>query len=526
MASNNLAKKLSFLQQATVTQALKAFTNMHALKQTHAHILKSNLPPHIFHFITSRLLTFAAISNSGDLSYAKTLFDSVHYPDLFMYNTLFRGFSQCNQPSDALQLFVEMLRNGVSPNHITYPFLIRSCTLCSSTFLGRQVYGQVLRFGFCLDVYVVNNLINMYCSCGELGDARRVFEEGFSVVNVVSWTTLITGYLSSGAVEVARRLFDEMPCRNEVTWGAMIYGYACNGKIVEAREVFDEMPEKNAEVWSAMVSGYSHCQMAEEALGIFRDMVRVGVVPNNSALVSALSACTQLKALEQGEWIHDYIEEHVLQVDVGVGTALVDMFGKCGNVEKAYHVFKQMRIKNVTTWSIMINSMFLNGCGKQALSLFWRMHEMGPPPNSITFVGVISGCSHSGLVREGCQIFNIMTQEYHIEPQPEHYGCMVDLLGRAGLVKEALDFVKKMPVEPDPGLLGALVGACKIHGEIELGEEIGKHLIELEQKHSGRYMLLSNMLAAAERWEDVATTRNLLKERQVVKNPGSSIVET
>ncbi|KAF9600088.1 hypothetical protein IFM89_002561 [Coptis chinensis] len=281
----------------------------------------------------------------------------------------------------------------------------------------------------------------MYANCGELDYARRLFEECFSVVDVVSWTSLVTGYSNSGNVDMARMFFDDMPCRNTVSWNAMVAGYACSGQFVEARVLFDEMPEKNDASWSVMVSGYSQCGMCEEALGLIGEMIRIGIVPNEAALVSAVSACSQLRALEQGEWLHSYIEEHMFEVNVTLGTALLDMYGKCGNVEKAYGVFKRMLVKNVMTWNLMITGLFLNGCGMQALSLFWRMQEMGPPPNSITFIGVLSGCSHSGFVHEGRQSFNIMTRVYQIHPQLEHYGCMVDLLGRAGFIKEALDFV-------------------------------------------------------------------------------------
>ncbi|KAL5718451.1 hypothetical protein ACHQM5_011352 [Ranunculus cassubicifolius] len=526
MATAYIARKLHLLEHSTVPQTLNAFTTMFELKQFHPHILKSNLPQSLLLMITTKLLTFSAISSHGDINYAKSIFKSFNNPTQFMYNTMIRGFSQSNEPISSFQYYVEMLENGMLPDYITFPFLIRSCSTCCLGFLGQQVHGQVARFGFSLDVFVVNNLISMYGSCGELDDARRLFEESCSVVDIVSWTTLIAAYSSSGDVDVARKLFDQMPCRNTVSWNAMVSGYACSGRIVEAREVFDEMPEKNSASWSAMISGYSKCRMAKEALVLFREMIRTGAVPNEAALVSAVSACGQRRVLEQGEWLHSYIEEQMFDVDLNLGTALVDMYGKCGHVGKAFSVFREMRRTNVMTWNTMITGMLLNGCGKQALSLFWKMLHIGPPPNSITFIGLLTGCSHAGMVEEGRYFFHMMTQVYQIEPQLQHYGCMVDLLGRAGLIKEALDFVERMPVQPHPGLLGALVGACRIHGEVELGEELGKQLVELEPQHSGRYMLLSNMFAAEKRWDDVAIMGKLLKERKVLKTPGNSVVGT
>ena len=370
-------------------------------------------------------------------------------------------------------------------------------------------------------------MIAMYSSFRELGTARKVFDESFSLVDVVSWTTLITGLANSGQIDDARKMFDLMPLKNTVSWNAMISGYARSGRISEARNLFDEMPERDAASWSAMVSGYSQGGMCNEALELFKEMVSGDkMIPNEAALVSAVSACAQLRALEEGRWLHRYIKEKKIWINVTLGTVLLDMYGKCGSISEAARVFKSMPERNVYSWNSMIAGLALNGCGKESLSLFWIMRFVGPSPNAITFIGLLSGCSHSGLINEGQWLFSLMTQVYGIKPQLEHYGCMVDLLGRAGLVKEALDFVETMPMKPHPELWGALVGACSIHGEVELGEELGKHLIGLEPHHGGRYALLSNIFAAAQRWDDAAMVRDLVKGRKVLKNPGNSIVET
>ncbi|XP_042505643.1 pentatricopeptide repeat-containing protein At5g66520-like [Macadamia integrifolia] len=249
-----------------------------------------------------------------------------------------------------------------------------------------------------------------------------------------------------------------------------------------------------------MISGYAKCGMWNEAFELFTKMVvGLGIRPNESALK----------------------EDQGFELSVTLGTALVDMYCKCGSAEKALKVFNEMPVKNVLSRSSMIGGLAMNGCGKQALSLFWRMQIVGLAPNGVTFLTVLHGCSHSGLVDEGRRIFYLMTEDYEIEPQLEHYGCMVDLLGRAGLIKEALDFVDSLSVKPHAALWGALLSACRIHGNEELGEELGKHLIELEPDHSGRYTLLSNIYAAARRWDDVETVRKLFKERGVSKNPGN-----
>ncbi|KAK9144977.1 hypothetical protein Sjap_004880 [Stephania japonica] len=523
MLSAHIARKLAWLQHCTVTQALTAFTTISELKQFHAHITTSGLHHHHHHFITAKLLIFSALSASPDLNYAQTLFNHAPSPSLFMFNTMIRA----EQPINSLQFYIQMLRSSISPDHFTFPFLIKSCSASLDTVVGRQLHSHVLKLGFGFDVFVVNCLIDMYSHCGEMGCARKVFVECFDVVDVVSWTTLVTGYSGCGNVDLARKFFDSMPVRNGVSWNAMITGYARSGFCIDkARELFDEIPERNGESWSAMISGYSQCGMCVEAICLFREMVGLGIVPNVGAIVSAVSACAQLRSLEEGMWLHSLIEERELKLNLTVGTALVDMYGKCGSIERALFVFNDMPVKNVMTWNSMIAGLALNGYGKQALSLFWRMQIVGAPLNAITFIGVLAGCSHSGLVYEGKRAFEVMIQEYQIEPQLEHYGCMVDLLGRAGLVQEALDFVDKMPVKPHPGLWGALVNACRIHGDVKLGEELGKHLVELEPNHSGRYSLLSNIFAAAERWDDLATVRNLVKNRNVVKSPGNSILKT
>ncbi|KAF6133956.1 hypothetical protein GIB67_040720 [Kingdonia uniflora] len=516
------------LRNSSLTQSLTLFTTISDLKQTHSQIITSGLTNNIF--ITTRLLAFLAISPLGDLPYAKTLFDNVkHDHTLFMYNTMIRGFSQSDQPLCSIEFYLRMRRNGVLPDNYTFPFVFKACSSETHVGFGRQLHSSVVKFGLVYDVFVMNNVIGMYSSCGCLSDAKRVFEEGggIGVIDVVSWTTLVTGYANSGEVEVARELFDEMPCRNVVSWNAMIAGYArCYNTIGEARELFEGMPERNAASWSTMISGYSHCGMYNEAFDLFVEMVRVGLVPNESALVSTVSACAQLRELEKGVWLHSYVDEQKFEINVALGTGFLDMYGKCGNIGKALSVFNEMPVKNVMSWNQMIAGLALSGFGRQALALFGKMQMMGPPPNNVTFIVLLSGCSHSGLLKEGWSIYEKMTGTYHIKPQSEHYGIMVDLLARAGLLKEALDFVEKMPVKPHPGLWGAIVGACRIHGDIELGERLGKQLIELEPHHSGRYLSLSNILAAAERWDDAAMVRNLFKERKVSKTPGNSMVGT
>ncbi|TXG51805.1 hypothetical protein EZV62_024329 [Acer yangbiense] len=515
---------LALLHHPSLSKSLKAFASLSQLKQAHAHLIVS---AHHRLFISTRLLACAALSPFHDIVYAISIFQNIHNPSLFMYNTMFRALSHHpNRYSLSIQYYKRLLVHGFIPDKFTFPFLVRACSISKDLYLGKQFHDHVVKFGLDSDVFVINNVLTMYSGFGELGCARKVFEESFGFVDVVSWTSLITGCWNSGEVELASSYFHRMPCKNVVSWNAMINGYARLGRVEEARKLFDEMPERDVASWSGMISGYAQCGMCVEALMVFKDMVEVAiVVPNEPALVSAVSACAQLRALEEGVWLHNYIVENKFFIDVVLGTVLVDMYGKCGCIERAVRVFNSMIERNVLSWNSMIAGLAMNGCGRQGLSLFWKMQQVGAAPNELTFIALFSGCSHSGLVDEGLRLFDLMTQNYCIRPQAEHYGSIVDLLGRAGLIKEALKLVESMPIEPHPELWGALVNACSIHGDVELGKKLGKRLLELDPQRSGRYALLSNILAAAQRWDDVETVRNLLTDRKVSKLPGNSVVE-
>ncbi|XP_072996021.1 pentatricopeptide repeat-containing protein At5g66520-like [Typha latifolia] len=525
--ASSFGRTMDLLLHPNLSISLTTFSDLFDLKRTHAHIITSGLSSDSF--AVARLLASLAISisiSSSHLSYAISLFSSFPHPTIFMYNTMIRAFSQTPNPVASIHYYIDMLRANVSPDRLTFPFLIRSCRVLGRSDLGRGLYGHVVKLGLDSDVFVVNNAITMYSESGDIGSARQLFDENSDVVDVVSWTAVVTGYANCGELGKARRLFDRMPEKNLVSWNSMISAYARSGKSVKARELFDRMPARDTASWGSMISGLAQSGLCKEALVVFREMIQRDVVPNEATLVSIISACAQLRALEQGDWVYSYIEENKVEMSVILATALVDMYGKCGGIGKAIEVFNKMPVKNVYSWNSMISGLAMNGCERQSLTLFWKMQLTGLQPNAITFIGLLTACSHSGLIDEGQWLFDKMIREFQLRPLPEHYGCMVDLLGRAGLVKDAVDFVGKMPVKPHPGLWGALAGACNIHGDVELGEEVAKRLIELEPHHGGRYVLLANIYAAARRWHDMAMVRKLLKERRVAKGIGNSIVES
>lgn len=356
-----------------------------------------------------------------------------------------------------------------------------------------MVHAQAIKFGWSSLVSVQNFLVHMYASCGDIGLAELAFN-GIEECDDASVNMMLGGFLKCG----------------------------CFG---DARQLFDEMSERDGIAWSVMINGLVQRSRFKEGLEFFRRMLEEKVEPNESVLVNVLNACAHLGAMEQGMWVERYLKGKSIRLSVRVGTALVDMYLKCGCVEKAYEIFARMEEKNVLAWTAMIGGLAINGRGKEALQLFSQMEMEGVSPNDVTFVGVLNACSHAGLVDDGVKYFSSMTEAYGIEPNVQHYCCLVDLYGRCGMLDQAEEVIKKMPMKPNSAVWGALFNSCRIHGHSLLGEVVGKKLIELESNNSGRYVLLSNIYAANGRWEDVAELRRVMKERGVTKLPGSSFID-
>lgn len=406
---------------------------------------------------------------------------------------MIRGFSGSENPHQAFHFYTQLLRFDLLPDNLTLPFLIRASAQLGAADMGVQGHGQIIRRGFEQDVYVQNSLVHMYSTCGDINAASRIFET-MNCLNVVSWTSMIAGYSKCGDVESARKVFDEMPERNLVTWSIMISGYARNGHFDKAMELFHLLEEE-------------------------------GVMANETVMVSVISSCAHLGALELGERAHDYVLKNDLAMNVILGTAIVDMYAKCGSIEKAIRVFEELRERDSLSWTALIAGLAMHGFAEKAVFYFLEMIKSGLTPRDITFTAVLSACSHGGLVERGLEIFESMKRDYGVEPRLEHYGCMVDLLGRAGKLAEAEKFALEMPTKPNAPIWGALLGACRIHKNAEIAERVGKLLIELLPEHSGYYVLLSNIYARANKWENVENMRQLMKDKRVKKPPGFSLIE-
>ncbi|GJM93339.1 hypothetical protein PR202_ga09886 [Eleusine coracana subsp. coracana] len=303
--------------------------------------------------------------------------------------------------------------------------------------------------------------------------------------------------------------------------------YAALGDAAAARAAFAEIPRPDVVAWNAMIAGYVHVGRSREALMLFDRMMREAgaAVVGEATLVSVLTACAQAGALDQGRWVHGFARGHGMRVSVTLGTALVDMYSKCGAVPAAMEVFDGMRDRNVYTWTSAISGLAMNGMGTECLDLFKRMESEGIQPNGVTFVAVLRGCSMAGLVDEGRACFDSIKGKHGVEPWLEHYGCMVDLYGRAGCLDDAINFIKTMPVEPHEGVWGALLNASRIHNNVELGKYAMEKLVAIESENDAAHVLLSNIYAESQDWKGVSRTRSMMKAKGVKKVPGWSAIE-
>nr|GEW06164.1 hypothetical protein [Tanacetum cinerariifolium] len=457
-----------------------------------------------------------------------------------------------------------MLKKGLLGDSFTYPFVLKACTLLRALKHGQQIHCHVVKNGYVSDLYVVNMLVRFYSECGVMECAKKVFSRS-GVKDLVTWTTLIQGYVKMGCCEKGVVLFDEL-CEvgvkaDEVTMVVLISAcgrlrdlslgkrlhkymcdydldfdvYVCNalidmymkcGDASLAVEVFNEMPVKNVVSWNSMIMGLVQQGEFSIALNMFRKMQNQGVKPDDVTLVGVLNCCANLGTLNTWKWVHSYIDGHGITADGFIGNALLDMYMKCGVIEKAYRVFNGMKHRDVFTYTSMIVGLAMNGKGLRAMNVFSEMLKTGIVPNDVTYLGILMACSHAGLVKEGCKHFVDMLKVHNIKPQKEHYGCMVDLLGRAGLLSEAEDIIEHMVIEPDALVWGALLAACRIHGNLEIGKRVMKKLDKMDaEKDSGAYILMSNLYSSSYKWRDAFKLRKTMKERNIKKSPGCSSVE-
>lgn len=494
----------------------------------------------------------------GSVDYAVFLMGKVDEVDAFMCNLIVRGYVEMGDSGKGLGFYKGfVLGRCVRMNKYSFPVIVKACGAVRDVVEGEKVHCRSLKVGYGGAVYVRNALIQMYSVCGRMRDARGVFDGGRGS-DLVTWNTMIGGYVKNREVSVARELFDEMDEKDEFTWNTMVAGYAAIGEmkkawdlfermprrdvvswncmvdgyagigdVVSARAFFDRMPHRNVVTWNTMLALLARCKKYDECLELFdRMMDGKEAKPNEATLVSVLTACGYLGRLDKGKWVHTYVESNsTIDLDVLLLTALLTMYLKCGDMDMAKNVFDMMPEKSVVSWNSMIMGYGTHGFGEKALEMFLEMESSGLAPNDTTFVCLLAACGQSGLVLEGWWYFDMMHRVYKIEPKVEHYGCMVDLLSRAGLMKDTEELIKIMPMEGGSTLWGALLSSCRTHSSSQLAEVVGKRLVDLAPKEVGPYLLLSNSYAAEGRWDDVENVRKLMNDNDLQKTGGSSMVQ-
>ncbi|KAK0573032.1 hypothetical protein LWI29_002067 [Acer saccharum] len=476
----------------TLISLLDKCKSMHSLKQIHALLITLSLSqddPFV-----SRLISFAALSDAGNIDYSSKVLLNLPNPTVFYWNTVIRGYSKSQNPNKSLSLFATMLRDGVLPNYLTYPFLAKASARLYKRDTAITIHAHIVKSGYESDLFISNSLIHMYGSCHDIRYARQVF--------------------------------DGMPMRNLVSWNSMLDGHAKCKEMDMAREVFDLMPNKDVVSWSSMIDGYVKSGDYKEALTIFERMRDVGPKANEVTMVSVLCACARLGTLDNGRMMHQYMIDNGLPLTLVLQTSLVDMYAKCGAIQEALVVFRQVKMfqRDVFIWNAMIGGLAMHGFVNEALELFTEMQTVRITPDEITFLCLLSASAHGGLVKEAWYLFECLIK-CGMTPKSEHYACMVDALSRAGRVEEAYEFVCQMPVEPTASMLGALLTGCMNHGKLDVAEIVGKKLIELDPDHDGRYVGLSNVYAVFKRWDDARAMREAMEMRGVKKYPGCSFVE-
>jgi pentatricopeptide repeat protein len=498
----------------------------------------------------------------GNTEKARELFDKMGQRNVVSWNSMIAGYAQNGLAREALEVFEKMQIEGMKPNSNTFASVLPAYASLRALEQGSGIHQEILRSGFQFDVFVGSALVDMYVKCGSLEKARDVFDK-MTQRNTVSWTAMILGYAQNGQNIEAMKLFRQMrlagvkpdsktfasvlpacaslaaleegmEIHEEVVRSkqcdafveiALIDMYAKCQSIEKARDLFDKMPQRNVISWTAMIAGYAYNGQALEALKLFQEMKLAGVKPDAKTFASVLPACASMVALDQGIEIHEEIVTRGFQSDVFLEGALVDMYAKCGNIKKAREIFDDMHKRDVTSWTAMIGGYAMHGYGQEALKLFEQMQHSGIKPNHITLICVLTACCHVGLVKKGKEYFDSMSQYYKITPVMEHYGCMVDLLARAGYLDEAEDFISKMPIKPDASVWCCLLGACRTRNNVELGERAAERIFELEPTNAAPYVLLSNIYASAGRWDDIERVRKMMKEKGVMKRPGCSSIE-
>ncbi|KAL8166425.1 hypothetical protein V2J09_007924 [Rumex salicifolius] len=453
------------------------------------------------HAIVLGLCSYDYLQNSlirmylanGYIGYAQKVFDQMPTPDIISFNIMIVGHAKLGCGSESIEYFHKMVDAGIKPDEFTMLGILICCGNIRHLHMGKSIHGWMeRRFLLASNLILRNALLDMYVRCNELYFAQTVFRS-MQTKDAFSWNTMISGYARSGKSDLAHTFLDEMPIRDTVSWNTVISEYARKGDLVTVRGLFDRMQSENLE-------------------------------PDEVTLVNLVSVATEIRAIDHGKSIHGFAFRKQIKHSSFLGSALIDMYSKCGNIQSAIKVFHGVTKseRDVTLWTTMITGFAFNGYGTKALELFSEMHNH-VTPNNVTLISILSACSHNGLVDEGLNIFNNMLEKYGIQPEREHFGCVVDLLSRYGKVKAAFQVIERMPMKPGRSIWGSLLSACKDPDDTEIAELASRELLKLDPEEEGGYLQLCNMYAASGKWRFSDEIRDAMENHGLKKTAGKSI---
>ncbi|KAJ4952865.1 hypothetical protein NE237_029697 [Protea cynaroides] len=523
---------------------------------SHAFVLKNGLESDYSVAIDLLLAYFV----NGQLSIAQSIFSVLFKANVYSLNSSLRELASSGFFEQILNLYwVLRLSNGKADN-FTFPYVLKACATLVAFEEGILIHSQILKYGFSENIFVANSLIDMYSKLACLQSAREVFDE-MPKRNLVSWNCIISGNGLNGFPDTALELCSSLKVKglkldkvglkivlpacgqlgalrlgksvhahvvvsglssDTILATAIVDMYAKCGSLVVAERLFNEIPCKDVITWNAMISGFSQRGELEMVLKFFHKIQVEGLAPTVVTVLIALQACADSASLNTGEIIHGYITRMGLVSDNSVEALLINMYSKCGKLNLAHQVFRWISKEDVNSWSAIIHGLGMHGYGEKTLMGFFQMLKKGINPDGLCFLIVLSACSHSGMVKEGCMLFDYMVTHFRIQPKPEHYAAMVDLMGRAGLVNEAFKFITSMPMKPDISIWGAFLGACRIHDDVKMAKLSMEQMIKADTRTAGYYNLILNIYASRGIWEEVFKIRSLMEQSGVYKVSGHS----
>nr|GMD21176.1 pentatricopeptide repeat-containing protein At4g33170-like [Ipomoea batatas] len=539
------------LHHCSKTKALRCGLSLHSAA------IKTGMQCDVF--TSNHVLNMYA--KCGNIKFARQVFDEMSEKNLVTWSAMISGYDQAGKHMMAIDLFSQM---HLEPNEYILASSLSSCANLSALKDGQQIHCKSIKLGYSSVSFVSNSLMSMYMKCSKCDDALSIFTST-SEPSAVSFNAIITGLVENNLKQRAFEMFKLMcqqgliPDRftfvgllgtcctaEDLGLGMSLHGqtiklqldstaflgnilitmYSKLNLIDEAEKVFRLISRRDIISWNTLIAACSNCDDHQKALSIFRDMVKQFFAKiDDFTYASVLSVSAGLASINLGGELHAHLIRRRPSVDVAVGNALVNMYAKCGCMKYAYTVFKLMHCRNLVSWNTIIAGFANHGHGRKVTKMFEEMQNLGLTPDSVTYLGLLTACNHAGLVDEGQSFFTSMKEIHGISPNIEHFSCLIDLLGRAGRLKTAEEYMQAYPFGNDPVVLGCLLSACRLHGDVTIGERLAKRLLMLEPVSTSPYVLLSNLYASDGMWGCVAEARKMLKGSGLKKEAGQSLIE-